>query len=288
MAVLTMKQLLEAGVHFGHQTRRWDPRMKPYIFTARNGIYIIDLQKTLQMFEIAYNFVRDQVAEGAKVLFVGTKKQAKETIETEATRCGMFYVSHRWLGGTLTNFATIRRSVEKLKELETMRDGGFFQNLTKKEAIKLNRKIEKLERNLKGIKDMEKLPDIIWIVDPRKEYIAVREARKVGIPIVAIVDTNCNPDEIDYVIPGNDDAIRAVKLLTSKIADAVIEGQHLYMEKVGMEMAAQEEAAAEAQEEVKEEAAVAEEATEETKEAASEEVEDIEEEFEEYEEDWEE
>ena len=281
MAVLTMKQLLEAGVHFGHQTRRWDPRMKPYIFTARNGIYIIDLQKTLQMFEIAYNFVRDQVAEGAKVLFVGTKKQAKETIETEATRCGMFYVSHRWLGGTLTNFSTIRRSVEKLKELETMRDGGFFQNLTKKEAIKLNRKIEKLERNLKGIKDMEELPDILWVVDPRKEYIAVREARKVGIPIVAIVDTNCNPEDIDYVIPGNDDAIRAVKLLTSKIADAVIEGQHLYMEKVGLEMAVQEEA--------KEEAGTPEEAPEEVEEAPSaEEGEEIEEEYEEYEEDWEE
>lgn len=281
MAVLTMKQLLEAGVHFGHQTRRWDPRMKPYIFTARNGIYIIDLQKTLQMFEIAYNFVRDQVAEGAKVLFVGTKKQAKETIETEATRCGMFYVSHRWLGGTLTNFSTIRRSVEKLKELETMRDGGFFQNLTKKEAIKLNRKIEKLERNLKGIKDMEELPDILWVVDPRKEYIAVREARKMGIPIVAIVDTNCNPEDIDYVIPGNDDAIRAVKLLTSKIADAVIEGQHLYMEKVGLEMAAQEEA--------KEEAVTPEEAPEKVEEAPSaEEVEEIEEEYEEYEEDWEE
>lgn len=281
MAVLTMKQLLEAGVHFGHQTRRWDPRMKPYIFTARNGIYIIDLQKTLQMFEIAYNFVRDQVAEGAKVLFVGTKKQAKETIETEATRCGMFYVSHRWLGGTLTNFSTIRRSVEKLKELETMRDGGFFQNLTKKEAIKLNRKIEKLERNLKGIKDMEELPDILWVVDPRKEYIAVREARKMGIPIVAIVDTNCNPEDIDYVIPGNDDAIRAVKLLTSKIADAVIEGQHLYMEKVGLEMAAQEEA--------KEEAGTPEEAPEKVEEAPSaEEVEEIEEEYEEYEEDWEE
>ena len=281
MAVLTMKQLLEAGVHFGHQTRRWDPRMKPYIFTARNGIYIIDLQKTLQMFEIAYNFVRDQVAEGAKVLFVGTKKQAKETIETEATRCGMFYVSHRWLGGTLTNFSTIRRSVEKLKELETMRDGGFFQNLTKKEAIKLNRKIEKLERNLKGIKDMEELPDILWVVDPRKEYIAVREARKMGIPIVAIVDTNCNPEDIDYVIPGNDDAIRAVKLLTSKIADAVIEGQHLYMEKVGLEMAAQEEA--------KEEAGIPEETPEKVEEAPSaEEGEEIEEEYEEYEEDWEE
>ncbi len=289
MAVLTMKQLLEAGVHFGHQTRRWDPRMKPYIFTARNGIYIIDLQKTLQMFEIAYNFVRDQVAEGAKVLFVGTKKQAKETIETEATRCGMFYVSHRWLGGTLTNFATIKRSVEKLKELETMRDGGFFQNLTKKEAIKLNRKIEKLERNLKGIKEMEKLPQILWVVDPKKEYIAVREAKKVGIPIVAIVDTNCNPDEIDYVVPGNDDAIRAVKLLTSKIADAVIEGQHLYMEKAGLEMAVQEEMATEEEKEAKVAAVPTEETPEEGGEAIpGDEATEVEEEFEEYEEDWEE
>ncbi len=287
MAVLTMKQLLEAGVHFGHQTRRWDPKMKPYIFTARNGIYIIDLQKTLQMFEVAYNFVRDQVAEGAKVLFVGTKKQAKETIEQEATRCGMFYVSHRWLGGTLTNFATIRRSVEKLRELETMRDGGFFQNLTKKEAIKLNRKIEKLDRNLRGIKDMDELPNILWVVDPRKEYIAVREARKMGIPIVAIVDTNCDPDEIDYIIPGNDDAIRAVRLLTSKIADAIIEGQHLYMEKVGLEMAAQEEVATE----VPEETAVAESSDVgeiETQEGTAVEVPEEEEKFEEYEEDWEE
>lgn len=236
MSVVSMKQLLEAGVHFGHQTRRWNPKMKPYIFTARNGIYIIDLQQTLQMFETAYNFVRDNVAEGAKVLFVGTKKQAKEAIEEEATRCGMYYVNHRWLGGTLTNFSTIRKSIEKLRELESMRDSGFFQNLTKKEAIKLNRKIEKLEKNLKGIKEMEKLPEILWIIDPKKEYIAVREARKMGILIVALVDTNCDPDEVDYVIPGNDDAIRAVKLLTAKIADAVIEGQHIFVEKTGGEV----------------------------------------------------
>jgi small subunit ribosomal protein S2 len=241
MTVLSMKQLLEAGVHFGHQTRRWNPKMKPYIFTARNGIYIIDLQKTLSMFEMAYDFVRDRVAEGAKVLFVGTKKQAKNTIEEESCRCGMFYVSHRWLGGTLTNFSTIKKSVGKLKELETMRDGGFFGNLTKKEGIRLNRKIEKLDRNLKGIKEMEDLPQLVWVVDPKKECIAVREARKMGIPIVAIVDTNCDPDEIDYIIPGNDDAIRAIRLLTSKVADAVIEGQHLYMERAGAEMAVQEE-----------------------------------------------
>ena len=283
MTVLSMKQLLEAGVHFGHQTRRWNPKMKPYIFTARNGIYIIDLQKTLSMFEMAYNFVRDRVAEGARVLFVGTKKQAKDTIEEEASRCGMFYVSHRWLGGTLTNFSTIRKSVEKLKELETMRDGGFFGNLTKKEGIKLNRKIEKLDKNLKGIKEMEDLPQIVWVVDPKKEYIAVREARKMGIPIVAIVDTNCDPDEIDYIIPGNDDAIRAIRLITSKVADAVIEGQHLYMEKAGAEMAAQEETsegegAPSTEEEVG--TAVAPEDAD---------VEDIEEEvLEEYEEDWEE
>ena len=270
MAILTMKQLLEAGVHFGHQTRRWNPKMRPYIFTARNGIYIIDLQKTLSMFETAYNFVRDQVAEGAKVLFVGTKKQAKDTIEEEACRCGMFYVNHRWLGGTLTNFATIRKSIERLKELEAMRDSGFFGNLTKKEAIKLNRKIDKLNRNLKGIKEMESLPQLLWIVDPNKEYIAVREARKMGIPIVAIVDTNCDPDEIDYVIPGNDDAIRAIKLLTSKIADAVIEGQHLYMEKVGAEVAEQEQKEAPKMEEV-----------------LSNEEEGEEEDLEEYEEDWE-
>ncbi len=286
MTVLSMKQLLEAGVHFGHQTRRWNPKMKPYIFTARNGIYIIDLQKTLSMFEMAYNFVRDRVAEGAKVLFVGTKKQAKDTIEEEASRCSMFYVSHRWLGGTLTNFSTIRKSVEKLKELETMRDGGFFGNLTKKEGIKLNRKIEKLDKNLKGIKEMEDLPQLVWVVDPKKEYIAVREARKMGIPIVAIVDTNCDPDEIDYIIPGNDDAIRAIRLITSKVADAVIEGQHLYMEKAGAEMAAQEETpegrgAPSTEEEVG--TAVA------SEDADVEDVDDIgEEALEEYEEDWEE
>ena len=278
MPTLTMKQLLEAGVHFGHQTRRWNPKMSSYIFTARNGIYIIDLQKTLNMFENAYNFVRDSVAEGAKVLFVGTKKQAKESIEQEAMRCGMFYVNHRWLGGTLTNFATIRRSIDKLKELESMRDAGFFQNLTKKEAIKLERKIEKLDRNLKGIKNMERLPDIVWVVDPKKEYNAVRESRKIGIPIVAIVDTNCDPDEIDYVIPGNDDAIRAVKLLTSKIADAVMEGQHLYLEKAGVDMTAAEEV-------------LAEEETGEGEEPVTEEAPEMMEELEEelaYEEDWEE
>ncbi len=234
MAVITMKQLLEAGVHFGHQTRRWNPKMKPYIYTARNGIYIIDLQKTLQLFEQAYQFVRDRVAEGAKVLFVGTKKQAKDAIEEEAKRCGMYYVNHRWIGGTLTNFKVIRKSIEKWKELERMRDEGFLDNYTKKEKMRILRKIEKLERNYKGIRDMEQLPDIIYIVDPKKEHNAVREARKVGIPIVAIVDTNCDPDEIDVIIPGNDDAIRAIRLITSKIADAVIEGQHIFREKFGI------------------------------------------------------
>ncbi len=253
MAVVTMKQLLEAGVHFGHQTRRWNPKMKPYIYTARNGIYIIDLQKTLQLFDQAYQYVRDAVAEGAKVLFVGTKKQAKETIEEEAKRCGMYYVNHRWIGGTLTNFRVIRQSIEKLKELERMRDEGYLDNYTKKEKMRLLRKIEKLNRNYQGIKDMEELPDIIYIVDPRKERNAVREARKMGIPIVAIVDTNCDPDEIDVIIPGNDDAIRAIKLITSKIADAVIEGQHIFREKVGLEEEVVEEGEVYTMEEVSEE-----------------------------------
>ncbi|BAT72422.1 small subunit ribosomal protein S2 [Thermosulfidibacter takaii ABI70S6] len=242
MAVVTMKQLLEAGVHFGHQTRRWNPKMAPYIYTARNGIHIIDLQKTLQMMEQAYQFVRDRVAEGAKVLFVGTKKQAKDAIEEEATRCGMFFVNHRWIGGTLTNFKVIRQSIEKLKEMEKMMEEGAFENYTKKERMRLMRKIQKLQRNYKGIKEMEELPDIIYIVDPRKERNAVKEARKVGIPIVAIVDTNCDPDEIDVIIPGNDDAIRAIRLITSKIADAVIEGQHIFREKVGLPEEVVEEA----------------------------------------------
>ena len=240
MAVLSMKQLLEAGVHFGHQTRRWNPKMKPYIFTSRNGIHIVDLEKTLKLFEEAYAFVRDLSAEGGKILFVGTKKQARDTIEEEAKRCGMPYVNNRWLGGTLTNFVTIRKSVERLKELENLRDSGYFDSLTKKEAILMNRKIEKLEKNLKGIKEMNRIPDAIYVVDPKAEYIAVAEARKLDIPIVAIVDTNCDPDEIDWIIPGNDDAIRAIKLITGKIADAVIEGQHLFTEKIGGEVAEQE------------------------------------------------
>ncbi|MGI9952009.1 30S ribosomal protein S2 [Moorellaceae bacterium AZ2] len=224
MAIISMKQLLEAGVHFGHQTRRWNPKMAPYIFTERNGIYIIDLQRTVKKIEEAYNFVRDTASNGGKILFVGTKKQAQESIKEEAQRCGMYYVNVRWLGGTLTNFATIRRRIERLKELERMEEDGTLELLPKKEAMTLRKERERLERFLGGIKDMRQLPDALFVVDPRKERIAVAEARRLGIPVVAIVDTNCNPDEIDYVIPGNDDAIRAIKLLTSKIADAVLEG----------------------------------------------------------------
>ncbi|NLW07443.1 MAG: 30S ribosomal protein S2 [Clostridia bacterium] len=224
--IISMKQLLEAGVHFGHQTRRWNPKMAPYIFTERNGIYIIDLQRTVRKIEEAYNFIRDISRDGGKVLFVGTKKQAQEAVKEEAERCGMFYVNVRWLGGTLTNFQTIRRRIERLKELERMEEDGTFDLLPKKEVARLRGEREKLQRFLGGIKEMKDLPDVLFIIDPRKERIAVAEGRRLGIPIVAIVDTNCDPDEIDYVIPGNDDAIRAVRLLTSKMADAVIEGVH--------------------------------------------------------------
>ena len=225
MAVVTMKQLLEAGVHFGHQTRRWNPKMAPYIFTDRNGIYIIDLQKTVRMLEEAYNFVRDTVMDGKDILFVGTKKQAQESIETEAKRCGMFYVNQRWLGGMLTNFKTIRMRIDRLNELDDMETNGAFDVLPKKEVIKLRLERGKLEKNLGGIREMKNLPAALFVVDPRKEHIAIAEARNLGIPVVAIVDTNCDPDEADYVIPGNDDAIRAVKLFASKIADAVLEGR---------------------------------------------------------------
>lgn len=225
MAIISMKQLLEAGVHFGHQTRRWNPKMAPYIFTDRNGIYIIDLQKTVRKLEEAYNFVRNLASEGRTILFVGTKKQAQESIREEAERCGMFYVNQRWLGGMLTNFQTIKRRIDRLHELERMEAEGTMAVLPKKEVARLLKEKEKLQRFLGGIKNMKKLPDALFVVDPRKERIAVAEARKLGIPIVAIVDTNCDPDEIDYVIPGNDDAIRAVRLITSKIADAVLEGR---------------------------------------------------------------
>lgn len=225
MSVITMKQLLEAGVHFGHQTRRWNPKMDRYIYMERNGIYIIDLQQTVKKFDEAYNFVKEIVTDGKGILFVGTKKQAQETIRDEAQRCEMFFVNQRWLGGMLTNYKTIRKRVFRLKELERLEAEGAFDVLSKKEVARLRNERERLERFLGGIKDMEKLPGAVFVVDPRKERIAVAEARKLNIPVIAIVDTNCDPDEIDYVIPGNDDAIRAVRLISSKIADAVLEGK---------------------------------------------------------------
>ena len=225
MAVISMKQLLEAGVHFVHQTRRWNPKMAKYIFTERNGIYIIDLQKTVKKVDEAYAFLRDVAAEGKSVLFVGTKKQAQEAIKEEALRANMFYVNERWLGGMMTNFQTIQKRVNRLKELEAMEADGTFEVLTKKEVQGLRHEMEKLEKYLGGIKEMNKLPGALFVVDPRKERIAVAEARKLNIPIVAIVDTNCDPDEVDYVIPGNDDAIRAVKLMTGRMADAIMEGR---------------------------------------------------------------
>ena len=225
MSVVSMKQLLEAGVHFGHQTRRWNPKMARYIFTERNGIYIIDLQKTVKKLEEAYSFVKEIAANGETVLFVGTKKQAGDSVKEEAERAGVHFVNARWLGGMMTNFKTIQKRIKRLEQLRKMQEDGTFERLTKKEVIKLEQEIEKLEKYLGGIKAMDKLPGALFIVDPRKERIAVAEAKKLGIPIVAIVDTNCDPDEIDYVIPGNDDAIRAVKLIASTMADAIIEGR---------------------------------------------------------------
>nr|WGD69052.1 30S ribosomal protein S2 [Bacillus subtilis]WGD70469.1 30S ribosomal protein S2 [Bacillus subtilis]WGD92148.1 30S ribosomal protein S2 [Bacillus subtilis] len=225
MSVISMKQLLEAGVHFGHQTRRWNPKMKRYIFTERNGIYIIDLQKTVKKVEEAYNFTKNLVAEGGKILFVGTKKQAQDSVKEEAQRSGMYYVNQRWLGGTLTNFETIQKRIKRLKDIEKMQENGTFDVLPKKEVVQLKKELERLEKFLGGIKDMKDLPDALFIIDPRKERIAVAEARKLNIPIIGIVDTNCDPDEIDVVIPANDDAIRAVKLLTSKMADAILEAK---------------------------------------------------------------
>ena len=225
MAVISMKQLLESGVHFGHQTRRWNPKMAKYIFTERNGIYIIDLQKTVHMVDDAYNFLRKVAQDGGSVLFVGTKKQAQDAVKEESLKAGQFYVNERWLGGMLTNFQTIQKRIKRLKELEAMEEDGTFEVLTKKEVQKLRHEMEKLEKFLGGIKEMKKLPSALFIVDPRKERIAVAEARKLNIPIVAIVDTNCDPDEIDYVIPGDDDASRAVRLLTGCMADAVLEGR---------------------------------------------------------------
>ena len=225
MAVVAMKQLLEAGVHFGHQTRRWDPKMAEYIFQARNGIHIIDLQKTSKKLDEAYEFIKEQSEEGKTVLFVGTKKQAQECMKEAALKCGMYYVDQRWLGGMLTNFDTIQTRIKRLKDLETMAEDGTFDVLPKKEVILLKKEMEKLERNLGGIKDMDKLPGVIFLVDPKKERIAVLEAKKLNIPVVGLVDTNCNPEEVDYAIPGNDDAIRAVKLIADVMANAVIEGR---------------------------------------------------------------
>ena len=225
MAVVAMKQLLEAGVHFGHQTRRWDPKMAEYIFQARNGIHIIDLQKTSKKLDEAYSFVKEQAEEGKTVLFVGTKKQAQECMKEAALKCGMYYVDQRWLGGMLTNFDTIQTRIQRLKDLETMQEDGTFDVLPKKEVILLKKEMEKLEKNLGGIKEMNELPGVIFLVDPKKERIAILEAKKLGIPVVGLVDTNCNPEELDYPIPGNDDAIRAVKLIADVIANAVIEGK---------------------------------------------------------------
>ena len=225
MAVVAMKQLLEAGVHFGHQTRRWDPRMAEYIFQARNGIHIIDLQKTSKKLDEAYAFIKEQAEEGKTILFVGTKKQAQECVKEAAEKSGMFYVNERWLGGTLTNFKTIRKRIERLAELEKMQEDGTFEVLPKKEVILLKKEMDKLEKNLGGIKEMTQIPDVIFVVDPKKEHIAVQEAKKLNIPLVGLVDTNCDPNDVDYVIPGNDDAIRAVKLVTDVLANAVIEGK---------------------------------------------------------------
>ena len=245
MSSITMKELLEAGVHFGHQTKRWNPKMKPYIFGARNGIYIIDLQKTVRLFKNAYNFVVESTRNGDTVLFVGTKKQAQDSISDEAQRCGMYFVNNRWLGGMLTNFATVKQSIDRLKKLDAMFADGSIEVYTKKEALKLGKEREKLEKTLGGIKGMGRLPGVLFVVDPNNEEIAVKEARKLGIPVVAIVDTNCDPDVIDHVIPGNDDAIRAIRLLTAKMADAVLDGlqardSDLQMDSEGEEGAGEE------------------------------------------------
>ncbi len=234
-AVINMKELLEAGVHFGHQTRRWNPKMKPYIFGARNGIHIIDLQKTVRLFKTTYEFVVRTVSEGYPVLFVGTKKQGHDSIVEESERCGMFFIVNRWLGGTLTNFQTIKKSIKRLKDIERMKEDGSITRYTKKEILKMEKELFKLERNLGGIKNMDELPGAIFVVDPRREKIAVKEGRKLGIPVIAIADSNCDPDEIDFILPGNDDAIRAIRLFCSKIADACIEGHNLAEERLRAE-----------------------------------------------------
>ena len=272
MAVVAMKQLLEAGVHFGHQTRRWDPKMAEYIFQARNGIHIIDLQKTSKKIDEAYAFLKEQAEEGKTVLFVGTKKQAQECVKEAAEKSGMYYVDQRWLGGMLTNFDTIRTRVQRLKDLEKMQEDGTFEVLPKKEVILLKKEMEKLERNLGGIKDMEEIPGVIFLVDPKKEHIAVLEAKKLGIPVIGLVDTNCNPEEVDYAIPGNDDAIRAVKLITDVMANAIIEGKQgesFEAEEVAEETATEEtdETVEEANADTAEDAVTTEETVEEAAEA---------------------
>ena len=238
MANITMKELLEAGVHFGHQTKRWNPKIKEYIFGERNGIYIIDLQKTLKMFKEASKFVQDNAAEGRTILFVGTKRQAQEAVAEEAGRCGMFYINQRWLGGLLTNWVTVQKSVKRLKELDEMATDGRYELLPKKEVVKLERERKHLQANLAGIKNLGRLPDAIFVIDSNKEGIAVKEARKLGIPVVAVVDTNCDPSEVDYIIPGNDDALRAIRLFASKIADSVVEGSQAMSDKQSAELAA--------------------------------------------------
>ncbi len=244
MAYLTMKQLLESGVHFGHQTRRWNPKMKSYIFGARNGIYIIDLQQTVRLFKTSYNFIRDITAKGGKVLFVGTKKQAHKSIEEEARRCGMFYVNNRWIGGFLTNFATVKKSIARLNKLDKLEESEEFTGTTKKERLMLEREKLRLEKYLGGVRDMKEPPSVMFVVDSKKEAIAIREARKLGITVVAIVDSNCDPDEVDLIIPGNDDAIRAIKLFSSSIADACLEGRAMY--EASLQSAAEEKEAEEA------------------------------------------
>jgi len=238
VANITMKELLEAGVHFGHQTKRWNPKMKEYIFGERNGIYIIDLQKTLKMFKEASKFVQDNAAEGRTILFVGTKRQAQEAVAEEAGRCGMFYINQRWLGGLLTNWVTVQKSVKRLKELDEMATDGRYELLPKKEVVKLERERKHLQANLAGIKNLSRLPDAIFVIDSNKEAIAVKEARKLGIPVVAVVDTNCDPSEVDYIIPGNDDALRAIRLFASKVADSVVEGSQAMSDKQSAELAA--------------------------------------------------
>jgi small subunit ribosomal protein S2 len=256
LATITMKELLEAGVHFGHQTKRWNPKMKEYIFGERNGIYIIDLQKTLKMFKEASKFVQDLANDGRIVLFVGTKRQAQDAIAEEAQKCGMFYINQRWLGGLLTNWVTVQKSVKRLKELDEMATDGRYELLPKKEVIKLERERKHLQANLAGIKNMSRLPDAIFVIDSNKEQIAVREARKLGIPVVAVVDTNCDPSEVDYVIPGNDDALRAIRLFTSKISESIAEGAQLMTDKQVADMQAAADAAQAATEAPAEEAAI--------------------------------